>query len=116
MSSSVLLAFNASNLVPFERHSSYTKLLSVTMAVMKAKNIFLKLPVNHDVIKNEAFQYLVSKMQSECFPEELTFLKSCPSNYHNVPTLVKNLNLSLDSKGLIRTRGRISNYSKFDFD
>ena len=116
VSSSVLLAFNASNLVPFERHSSYTKLLSVTMAVMKAKNIFLKLPVNHDEIKNEAFQYLVSKMQSECFPEELTFLKSCPSNYHNVPTLVNNLNLFLDSKGLIRTRGRISNYSKFDFD
>ena len=55
-------------------------------------------------------------MQSECFPEMITFLKSYLSNYHNVPTLVKNLNLFLDSKGLIRTRGRISNYSKFDFD
>ena len=48
-------------------------------------------------------------MQEETFKDELTFLKDASKDKNKVvPSLVKDLNLFLDSYGLIRSKGRIS--------
>ena len=56
-------------------------------------------------------------MQKECFAQKLAYLNNSDvKNPNEVPTLVNNLDLFLDSKGVIRSRGRIGKTLKYDFD
>ena len=54
--------------------------------------------------------YLRKKMPEESFPTELSFLKGINSV---VPDRVKDLNLFMDSIGLIRSEGRMKNAVTF---
>ena len=56
-------------------------------------------------------------MQKECFAQELAYLNNSDvKNLNEVPTLVNNSDLFLDSKGVIRSRGRIGKILNYDFD
>ena len=49
--------------------------------------------------------YLLKIMQQQSFPTELAYLQSRRGK--EVPELLKNLNLFLDKREIIRTKGRI---------
>ena len=59
--------------------------------------------------------HLLKEMQRSAFPQELAYLQD-PSSVKPVPILVSNLNLFLDDKGLIRSRGRIGKSLRLDFE
>ena len=110
-SSSVNATFNvdvtsAEPLVDVERFSSFSKALRVTTLVFKA--IFKMRKLEEDPGR-VAKLHLLQHMQRDCFPNELAYL-SLPDcdKPKDVPNLVNNLDLFLDDKGLIRSRGRIA--------
>ena len=59
--------------------------------------------------------YLLKVMQQSSFSKEVQYLRN-PTGGKDVPTLVNNLNMFLDDKGLIRSRGRTGKSSVFDFE
>ena len=58
--------------------------------------------------------YLLKEMQKESFSRELAYLQN-PSKAESVPVLVSNLDLFLDNRGIIRSRGRIGKAQKLDY-
>ena len=54
-------------------------------------------------------------MQKEAFSHEISYLND-PSSVESVPVLVKNLDLFLDERGIIRSRGRIGKARMFDYE
>ena len=62
-----------------------------------------------------ATSYLFKQMQSEEFSREIEYLKS-PSSFNQTPKLVSRLNLFLDQKGLIRSKGRIEKNVDLKYD
>ena len=55
--------------------------------------------------------HLHARMQEESFPEELKFLRG--TSHNSVPDRVRDLNLFLDPKGLLRSEGRMENVGVF---
>ena len=53
-------------------------------------------------------------MQQQSFPTELAYLQSPQGK--EVPELLKNLNLFLDERGIIRTKGRIGKTTTYDYE
>ena len=53
-------------------------------------------------------------MQSQCFDEELTYLRS-PDN-RKVPDQIRDMNLFLDSNGILRSSGRMGKIDCLSFD
>ena len=118
-SSSVNATFNvdvtsAEPLVDVERFSSFSKALRVTTLVFKA--IFKMRKLEEDPGR-VAKLHLLQHMQRDCFPNELVYL-SLPDcdKPKDVPNLVNNLDLFLDDKGLIRSRGRIAKSLRVSYD
>ena len=54
--------------------------------------------------------------QTENFSKEISFLKLQDKSNTNIPTLVSNLNLFLDSNVILRSKGRISKCLYFNYD
>ncbi len=94
------------------KYSSLNKLLNVTSNVFK---FILRTTGKTDINPyKKGLDYWLKNMQSFCFNKEIIYLKN-PNN-KNVPVLVKDLNLFLDEKGLIRSKGRISKNLDFDYE
>lgn len=68
--------------------------------------------------KKRATEYWIKIAQAEHFAKEVAFLKESVYNSvnRNVPSLVMNLNLFLDEKGILRSRGRIAKCLHFNYD
>ena len=71
--------------------------------------------------RKKAVEYWVKIAQSEYFTNEIAFLKNKSvngdlCNNNKIPPLVMNLNLFLDDKGLLRSKGRINKCLYFNFD
>ena len=64
----------------------------------------------------KAIEYWIKIVQAEGFAKEISFLKNNENNKMNVPSLVRDLNLFIDGKGIVRSRGRISKCLYFDYD
>ena len=118
-SSSVNATFNvdvisAEPLVDVERFSSFSKALRVTTLVFKA--IFRMRKLKEDP-GSVARLHLLQHVQRDCFPIELVYL-SLPDcdKPKDVPKLVNNLDLFLDDKSLIRSRGCISKSLRVSYD
>lgn len=92
----------ATAVVQMGKFSSLNKLISVTSLVFKFVNRLKKREMDSDL---QANCYLLKTMQKESFPVELDFLIDPGGT--SKPKLVRNLNLFLDPKGIIRSRGRI---------
>ena len=58
--------------------------------------------------------YWIRIAQTENFSKEISFLKLRDQSNTNTSTLVSNLNLFLDSNGILRSKGMISLY--FDYN
>lgn len=100
----------------FQRFSSYTRLLNVTMKIFEAVRRFKKSPVINDEIKSDAFNFLIKKMQSSYFSKEISFLQGPTYNVHQVPPLINQLNLFLDLSGFVRSKGRIEKNFSLNYD
>ena len=118
-SSSVNATFNADvtsaePLVDVERFSSFSKALRVTTLVFKA--IFKMRKLEEDP-GSVAKLHLLQHMQRDCFHNELAYL-SLPDcdKPKDIPNLVNNLDLFLDDKGLIRSRGCIAKSLRVSYD
>ena len=81
---------------------SFTFLLSVMVKVFKF--VLIK-KVNRDPVEMTT-NYLFKLMQSGEFSREIAYLKS-PASFNETLKLVSKLNLFLDQKDLIRSKGRI---------
>ena len=106
--------FNVSGPEPvldIRKFSSFTFLLGVMVKVCK---FIVLMKVNRDPVEM-ATSYLFKQMQSEEFSREIEYLKS-PSSFNETPKLVSRLNLFLDQKGLIRSKGRIEKNVDLKYD
>ena len=88
--------------VRMEKFSSLLKLISVSSLVFKYINRLRKRKMD---LKLQANSYLIKTMQRQSFSVELDFLLD--PEVKSMPKLVKNLNLFLDPKDIIQSRGRI---------
>lgn len=104
----------------FQRFSSYSKLLNVYAVVFMVSHNFKTLrqnPITYDEAKRRAFIFIFAKMQEFYFPEEINFLKlDAKCSPSQIPKLVKNFHLFLDSDNLLRSRGRVSNNLMLSFN
>ena len=100
-------------LIDVENFSSYSRLIGVLTKVFVAKNKFLKKDCSLDDAKSQAFQYLVRMNQEQHYSDVLKFLND---ETKNSPLIVSQLNLFVDSCGIIRSRGRVSKSSLLSYD
>ena len=108
-------------LVKCEKFSKWTKLVSTWAFVLKFLSIKkvlshetrMRLWGTSDFIEC-AKLLLVKQMQEESFSKELEFLKGKGDTA--VPERVRDLNLFLDQRGLIRCEGRMAKVEAFDQD
>jgi len=91
---------------PVDKYSSLNKLLKVTALVIKFVNLRTKIERTMLQNFNDARIYWFKCEQAKYYSNEIFFLTNPEKK--NVPNLVKNLNLFLDSNGLVRTRGRLT--------
>jgi len=103
-------ATQTETIMPVNRYSNLNKLHRVTALVIKFISKLRKKIKSELTCANEAKIYWIKKEQSSHFNESLTFLNN-PSR--NIPTLVNNLNLYLDSDGIIRSKGRLERCHQF---
>ena len=103
-----------SNLIDIERFSSYTKLMAVTALVFR----FIRNYCCTDRKDRKLGEVTVSELryassawvkavQQECFGDEIAWLKGDRKGVP--PSLVRQLKLFLDPKGVLRCKGRIEN-------
>jgi len=92
------------SILPVDRFSSLDKLLRVTANVFKFVALLKKKPKSDLDLRNDAKHYWIKQEQTKFFPDEISFLHK-PTKC--VPNLVNNLNLFLDEKYLLRSRGRL---------
>ena len=112
---------NLQPIVPFDRYSKFNKLVGVTAKMLDSLSKLRILKDKHmqDLWGNDdphqcAKIYLFRMMQSQCFPEELAYLKD-PAN-KQAPNLVTNLNLFIDEHGVLRSDGRSGKCNQFEYD
>ena len=99
-------------IININKYSSFEGLLKCTAYLFKFLN-----KIKDCDPKKKALEYWVKVAQGEWFQKELDFLNNPNKlNETNIPPLVANLNLFLDEKGIIRSRGRISKclYYKYE--
>ena len=91
------------------RFSSFSKLIGVT------KVIYSFLKFDNPVEKSKVFW--IKRMQDECFSTEINYLLNKDKlKLQTVPPLVRDLDLFLDSKGILRTKGRIGKTINYSFE
>ena len=103
-----LLDPTADPVIRVDNYSSYSKLFAVTSKVFEAISKMKKENASPSEIRLRTFEFLIKQMKKQCFPLDIEFLTKDNLASDNVPELVKNLNLFIDSKGILRSRGRIS--------
>ena len=98
-------------ILDINKYSNYDKLLKVTGMLFKP---FCK--KNNGNSLQKAKIYWIRIAQTEKFSKDISFLKLQDKSNTNIPTMVPNLNLFLDSEGILRSNGmtslQINNVSK----
>ena len=99
------------------RFSSYNKMINTMAYVIKFTDIYLNRPVQDFVdYKARATVSILKIHQARYFGSELKYLTD-PDEGAKVPSLVVSLNLFLDGEtGLLRTRGRVVDAERFNFE
>ena len=112
LNTAVYLSQDSSEIRPIldiNKFSSLDKLFKVTRLVFAFG--CRKQSVDH---AEKAKMYWIKQMQKESFQDELEYFQG--NDKSKVPTLVDQLNLFLDSDGLLRSKGRISKTLYYSFD
>ena len=99
----------ATPIVPFEKHSSFSKLLRITQLCFKFISLRLRRP-DWDCHK-KALTYLYKIHQQRFFQAEIDHLGG--NNQGGAPARITALGLFLDDHGLLRCRGRLGHASIF---
>ena len=108
-------------IIPFDRYSKLTKLLNTQVYVLKflklkgvlTDGVLLRLWGSTDLMEC-AKVYLILKMQKQSFEVELEFLRGVGNG--KVPDRVRDLNIFLDKRGLLRCDGRMGKVESYDPD
>ena len=100
------------SLISVDNYSNLHKLLRVTSLVFRFISRLKRKTKDSYDCRKEAKLYLCKVEQSKYFKEEIDFLKN-PNN--NVPTRVNNLNLFLDSRDVLRSKGRLDQCNSIDY-
>ena len=95
--------------IPIDRYSDVNMLFKVTSLVLKYIFRLGKKAHSTDYFLNQSKLYWIKHEQNVHFVEEIKFLTSKSKSDKNVPRLVQNLNLFLDSDGILRSEGRLGN-------
>ncbi|KAL7630818.1 UNVERIFIED_CONTAM: hypothetical protein RMT77_018969 [Armadillidium vulgare] len=101
---------NYNEILNIRKYSDFDKVMNITKYLFL---IFCNMK-KVDPYK-KALMYWVKSVQNSCYSKEIEFLKSDPKG-KNIPLLVNNLNLFLDSDGILRSKGRISKCTYFNYD
>ena len=102
------------DVISVDRYSSLNKLFRVTAYVYKF--IFASRKISGDSLE-AAKMYWIKHLQRTKFSNELDYLqKPDVEKSGKVPELVTKLDLFLDSKGVIRSRGRIGKSTLYEYD
>ena len=101
-------------IIDVNNSSSYSHLIGVVTKVMLAKNKFLKKDCTLEQAKAQAFNYLVKNVQEKYYPNVIKYLKG--DTNISVPVIVAQLNLFVDTDGVIRSRGRIQKSTFLSYD
>ena len=107
--------------LPIEKYSSYNELWRVTTYVVQfieaLKNKLITkdsarridIAVNHDHGKRAA-ELLLKAAQAEAFPEVLAYMESKEKHKKDMPQIMKNMNLYMDERRLIRVGGKLKRF------
>ena len=98
-------------MIPFDKYSDVNRLINVTTNIFKIRNKLKHVDLDPSSC---AKIYLLKIMQQQSFPTELAYLQSPQGK--EVPELLKNLNLFLDERGIIRTKGRIGKITTYGYE
>ena len=100
------------DIININKYSSFEGLLKCTTYLFKFLN-----KIKGCDPKKKALEYWVKVAQSESYLDELNFLNNPnKESERNIPLLVSSLNLFLDERGIIRSRGRISKCQYFKYE
>jgi len=108
---------SANHLIPVDRFSSFSKLVRVFRTVLKAVCVFKSKISSTEVINSNFFtkarNEIIRRDQHIHFAECFSYFAQDKSTVRNMPNLVKQLNLYVDSKGILRVRSKFNRqYSK----
>lgn len=112
------------DLLPIDKFSSFSKLISVVSTVLRAVNRFkslLKQKANksseHIKVDDEninyqesALQWIIKIEQSKQYPDICNYFASKETSNKSIPNLVTQLNLFLDENGIIRVRSKFKSW------
>eukprot|EP00795_Rhopilema_esculentum_P000542 gene542-biopygen7104 len=109
--SETLIRPSVCNVIELERFNHYSRLLASTVYVRRfCSRTRIKEPPSTAELETAELEWILSQ-QHQHFATVLTYLtSSSSSSFEHAPAIVRQLNLFLDEKGIIRTKGR------FDFD
>ena len=108
---SIIHELEYSSVVPFQRFSSFSCLLTVTALVFKFITIRLNRQCNYN---SKAAIYLLRTVQPQEFSAEIEYLKKPVRR--PMPGIVRALDLFLGPDGLIRSSGRIDQFSHLTYE
>lgn len=104
-------------ILELRRFSNMNKVHRITGKVFLFIN---KLKKRESEVRKDSEAYWTKVMQRESFPRELEFLQKLQDNEtpdeKTIPTLVKDLNLYLDSNSILRCKGRISKLNFYSYN
>jgi len=101
------------SIIPVDKFSNVNKLFRVTALVFEFINKLRRKNKSKVDLINDARAYWFKDQQSKFLHKEIAFLNG--SEKSTVPPLVNNLNLFLDSSGLLRSGGRTEKCRKFSY-
>ena len=94
------------SIVDLSRFSSYPKLPGTLSKAFIAINLFKKTPIKDDEAKVFEFTHLMRVMQMPHYKDVFKYFQESLTKPCSI--LVKQLNLSIDHKGFIRSKGRLT--------
>ncbi|KAG1713941.1 hypothetical protein GQR58_002015 [Nymphon striatum] len=106
-------------IIDSERFSKYSRLLATMTRVYEAVYRFSGRTYDINLLKQRAFEFLIKTIQKTHFTEEFRYLKLVENNAHKkqpIPPLIQHLNLYLDNKQIIRSKGRIERNLSLSYD
>lgn len=98
-------------MIRFDKYSDFNRLINVTTNIFKIQNKLKHVDLDPSSC---AKINLLKVMQQQSFPTELAYLQSPQGK--KVSELLKKLNLFIDERGIIRTKGRIGKITAYDYE
>ena len=103
------------SIIDVERYSSYSRAFRVTLKILTAIDKMRSGNTPQTELKPKAFELLIKEAQRRKFPLELAWLASGGSG-DNRPNLVNQLDLFVDHRGLVRSKGRLDQSLAVTYD